>query len=79
MSIDKAVILEQALESFRTTDYHFISPFVANQNSKVTLTIACRLVGAPPGLKPVPTTCRNALTFGGPQSTKTPKPAPKKP
>lgn len=79
VSIDKTIILEQALESFRTTDYHFISPFVANSSSKVILTIACRLPGAPPGLTPVPTTCRNALTFGGPKSTTTPKPAPKKP
>jgi hypothetical protein len=65
VSVNGTVILEQALESFRTTDYHFVSPFVAPANSAVSLTIVCRKVGAPPGVTPAPGNCANAMTFGG--------------
>lgn len=73
VSVNGNVVLEQALESFRTTDYHFVSPFVAPENSEVTLTVVCRKAGAPPGLSPPPAICHNAMTFGGPLT----KPAPK--
>lgn len=77
VSIDDATVLEQALESFRTTDYHFISPFVATENSGVTLTVICRRAGTPADVTPANTTCSNGLTFGGPVTTTTPPtPAP---
>ncbi len=66
VTVNGTVILEQALESFRTTDYHFVSPFVAPGKAEVTMTIVCRRVGAPPGVSPAPKTCSNAVTFGGP-------------
>ncbi|MDN5797531.1 MAG: hypothetical protein L0H79_17530 [Intrasporangium sp.] len=77
VSIGSKIILEQALESFRTTDYHFVTPFVAAGESKVTLTVQCRLPGAPPGVTPAPTTCRDAVTIGGPRSQPAPKPTKK--
>ena len=77
ISIDTTIVLEQALESFRTTDYHFISPFVATQNKGITLTIVCRRAGTPPDVTPASTTCRNALTFGGALTTTTPTPTTK--
>jgi hypothetical protein len=73
VTVKGTVILQQALESFRTTDYHFVTPIVAPGNSEITMTIECRRVGAPPGVTPPPKTCSNALTFGGPLT----KPAPK--
>jgi biotin carboxyl carrier protein len=73
VSVNDTDVLEQALESFRTTDYHFVTQFVAPEESRVTLTVVCRRAGAPPGVSPAPSTCANALTFGGPMT----KPAPK--
>ncbi|WP_347352188.1 hypothetical protein [Intrasporangium sp.] len=77
VSIGRQIILSQALESFRTTDYHFVTPFVATGKATVTLTIQCRQPGAPPGVTPAPTTCRDAVTIGGPLSKPAPKPAKK--
>jgi hypothetical protein len=73
VSVDGTDILEQALESFRTTDYHFVTKFVAPAKSKVTLTVVCRRAGTPPDVSPAPTTCANALTFGGPLTRPAPK------
>lgn len=65
ITVNGTTILQQALESFRTTDYHFVTPFVAPENSTVKLTIVCRRPGTPPDVTPAPTSCRNAITFGG--------------
>lgn len=59
------VILTQALESFRTTDYHFVTPFVASGPIDLQLVIQCNRPGTPPDTDPAPASCRNAVTFGG--------------
>lgn len=59
------VLLRQALESFRTTDYHFVTPFVAPGGATLELTMRCNRVGTPPDQAPAPTSCSNALTYGG--------------
>ncbi len=59
------VLLRQALESFRTTDYHFVTPFIAPSGATLRLDLACRRPGTPPDETPPPTRCRNAVTFGG--------------
>lgn len=60
------VLFTQALESFRTTDYHFVTPFVAGEGVELKLQVKCTKVGTPPDLSPAPTQCSNALTIGGP-------------
>ena len=72
MAVNGKVILQQALESFRTTDYHFVTPFVAPEDSEITMSIVCRRAGAPPGVSPAPSRCSDAVTFAGPLT----KPAP---
>lgn len=64
VTLNDTVLLTQALESFRTTDYHFRSPFVAKENSTLRLTVTCNEVGKPPATT-APTACANAVTFGG--------------
>ena len=59
------ILLTQALESFRTTDYHFITPFIAPEGSTLQLNLRCDRVGTPPDQKPGPQVCNNALTYGG--------------
>lgn len=66
VTLDAQTLFTQALESFRTTDYHFVTPFVAKAGSKLGLTVRCNRAGTPPDTKPAPTQCRNAITFGGP-------------
>ena len=65
------VLLTQALESFRTTDYHFVTPFVAESGDILYLRLQCNEPGTPPAVTPPPTTCSNALTFGGEMTTET--------
>ena len=65
------VLLTQALESFRTTDYHFVTPFVAQPGDILYLRLQCNEPGTPPAVTPPPTTCSNALTFGGEMTTET--------
>jgi hypothetical protein len=70
--IDERVVLTQALESFRTTDYHFVTPFTVNAGSKLILKAQCNAPGKPPNTNPAPLQCNNAITFGGVMSTTTP-------
>jgi hypothetical protein len=64
LSLGDRVLLTQALESFRTTDYHFVTPFVAAPKEVLRLRLACSQPGLPPAVPP-PTKCANAVTFGG--------------
>jgi len=65
VTLDRQTLFTQALESFRTTDYHFVTPFVAGAGSKLGLTVRCNRAGTPPDTTPAPDRCRNAITFGG--------------
>ena len=61
---DKTTLLTQALETFRTTDYHYVTPIVFGDSAVLSLTVKCNKPGAPPNTTP-PSTCHNAVTFGG--------------
>ncbi len=65
LRLGQKIVLQQALESFRTTDYHFVTPFVATGAVELRLEVTCNKPGTPPDTKPAPTLCRNAVTFGG--------------
>ncbi|MEI2732824.1 MAG: hypothetical protein V9G08_12655 [Dermatophilaceae bacterium] len=64
VKIGDQVVFAQALESFRTTDYHFVTPFVAGEGVAVRLQVKCTTTGTPSG-QPPGSQCTNALTFGG--------------
>ncbi len=68
---DKTTLLTQALESFRTTDYHYVTPIVVGDSAVLSLTVTCNKPGAPPNTTP-PSTCHNAVTFGGQRTTPAP-------
>ncbi|MGB8384770.1 MAG: hypothetical protein WCG47_26595 [Dermatophilaceae bacterium] len=68
---DKTTLLTQALESFRTTDYHFVTPVVFGDASVLSLNVTCNKPGAPPNATP-PTTCHNAVSFGGQRTSPQP-------
>ncbi len=70
-AVTAPVTVTEPFAGFRTNDYHFVTPFVAPEGSKLTLRVACHRVGQPPDTA-APTKCSNALTFGGPLT----KPAP---
>jgi hypothetical protein len=54
-----------ALENFRTSDFHFVTPISAGQGQRLTLTVRCNAVGKPPGQTPAPTTCSTGAYLGG--------------
>ena len=65
LMLDGQIILTQALESFRTTDYHFVTPILATGPVDLRLSVTCNRPGTPPDTSPAPTRCRNAVNFGG--------------
>ncbi len=73
ITLGDRVVLTQALESFRTTDYHFVTPFVAQGPAQLVLEVTCNRPGSPPDMTPAPTSCVNAVTFGG--ELRAPEPA----
>jgi hypothetical protein len=58
-------LLVLALENFRDTDYHFVSPIVAGAGTPIKLTIRCNAVGKPPGQSPAPSRCDTAVLLTG--------------
>lgn len=57
-------ILTLALENFRDSDYHFVTPVLVSAGDAVTLTVDCRKVGRPVGA-PQPDRCSTSLFLGG--------------
>lgn len=57
-------LLSMALENFRDTDYHFVSPIVVKSGDTVAVTVTCNAVGKPPDA-PAPTQCDTAVFVGG--------------
>jgi hypothetical protein len=57
-------ILSLALEDFRSSDYHFVTPIVIPAGGRATLTVGCREVGRPVKA-PVPSQCTESLFLGG--------------
>ncbi|MFT2016870.1 hypothetical protein ACMA1D_13625 [Streptomyces sp. 796.1] len=57
-------LLNLALENFRDSDYHFVTPIQVPAKSKVTISVSCREVGKPVKA-PRPTQCVESLFLGG--------------
>ncbi|TGA92967.1 hypothetical protein E4099_26990 [Streptomyces palmae] len=57
-------LLNLALENFRDSDYHFVTPVEVPSEGKVTLTVSCREVGRPVKA-PTPSECSESLFLGG--------------
>ncbi|MEV7427460.1 MULTISPECIES: COG1470 family protein [unclassified Streptomyces] len=59
-----APILRLALENFRDSDYHFVTPILVSAGGEITMTVDCREVGKPVKA-PTPTRCSQSLLLGG--------------
>lgn len=57
-------ILSLALENFRSSDYHFVTPIEVPAGGRITLSVDCREVGHPVKA-PVPSRCAESLFVGG--------------
>ncbi|MEU9760051.1 hypothetical protein AB0D98_09780 [Streptomyces sp. NPDC047987] len=57
-------VLRLALENFRDSDYHFVTPILVPARGKVTMTVDCRKVGKPVNAPP-PSRCAESLFLGG--------------
>jgi hypothetical protein len=64
LTLDKKVLFNLALENFRTSDFHFVSPIRAAQDQTITLTVQCNQIGLPPQAAK-PTSCSTAAYLGG--------------
>lgn len=65
-----APVLRLALENFRDSDYHFVTPIQVPAGGKVTMTVDCRKVGKPVNA-PTPSRCAESLFLGGTMRTDT--------
>ncbi|MFH8472094.1 hypothetical protein [Streptomyces sp. NPDC018000] len=65
-----APVLRLALENFRDSDYHFVTPIQVPAGGKVTMTVDCRKVGKPVNA-PTPSRCAESLFLGGTMRTET--------
>ncbi|MGW1656925.1 COG1470 family protein [Streptomyces atratus] len=65
-----APVLRLALENFRDSDYHFVTPILVPAGGKVTMTVDCRKVGKPVNA-PTPSRCAESLFLGGTMRTDT--------
>ncbi|HEY0360153.1 MAG TPA: hypothetical protein VGD11_16350, partial [Mycobacteriales bacterium] len=72
---DNTTLFNLALENFRTSDFHFVSPIQAKAGQTITMTVRCNDVGQPPA-RPAPTTCSTAAYLGGTVDKLTNPPAP---
>ncbi|WEV28885.1 hypothetical protein OYE22_29645 [Streptomyces sp. 71268] len=57
-------ILNLALENFRDSDYHFVTPIQVPAKSRISISVSCREVGKPVKA-PRPTQCSESLFLGG--------------
>jgi hypothetical protein len=64
VSGDDGPLLTLALENFRDSDYHFVTPIVVQSKGRVTVSVSCRRVGRPVGA-PTPSQCTESLFLGG--------------
>ncbi|MFF2327714.1 MULTISPECIES: hypothetical protein [unclassified Streptomyces] len=61
-------VLRLAMENFRDSDYHFVTPILVPAGGKVTMTVNCRKVGKPVNA-PTPSRCAESLFLGGTMRT----------
>ncbi|WPB88824.1 COG1470 family protein [Streptomyces malaysiensis] len=64
ISSDDGQLLNLALENFRDSDYHFVTPIQVPAKGKVTISVSCREVGRPVKA-PAPSQCSESLFLGG--------------
>ncbi|MGW0993291.1 COG1470 family protein [Streptomyces sp. NPDC002523] len=64
VSTDDGQLLNLALENFRDSDYHFVTPVQVRSGGRVTITVSCREVGKPLRA-PAPSRCSEYLFLGG--------------
>ncbi|WP_031003583.1 hypothetical protein [Streptomyces sp. NRRL F-5727] len=64
-------VLSLALENFRDSDYHFVTPILVPAGGQVTMTVTCRKVGRPVNA-PAPSRCAESLFLGGTMQTTKP-------
>ncbi|MFJ8788703.1 hypothetical protein [Streptomyces sp. NPDC102462] len=64
VSSDDGPLLTLALENFRDSDYHFVTPIEVRSGGRVTVSVNCRRVGRPVGA-PAPSQCSESLFLGG--------------
>lgn len=62
---DPRTLLTWGLENIRSDDGHYLEPLQLAAGDKLQLTVTCRQPGKPPALDPAPTTCSDALYYGG--------------
>ncbi|MBB4780131.1 hypothetical protein [Streptomyces rapamycinicus] len=64
ISSEDGQLLNLALENFRDSDYHFVTPIQVAAKGKVTISVSCREVGRPVKA-PAPSRCSESLFLGG--------------
>lgn len=64
VSTEDGQVLDLALENFRDSDYHFVTPIEIPSGGKVTISLTCREVGKPVKA-PKPSQCSESLFLGG--------------
>ncbi|MEV0037331.1 hypothetical protein [Streptomyces sp. NPDC050804] len=64
VSSQDAPVLRLALENFRDTDYHFVTPILVPAGGEIAMTVDCRQVGRPVQA-PTPSRCAESLLLGG--------------
>ncbi|MFF4752173.1 COG1470 family protein [Streptomyces sp. NPDC002514] len=69
ISTDDGQLLNLALENFRDSDYHFVTPVEVQSGGRITIAVSCREVGKPVKA-PAPSQCSESLFLGGKISTK---------
>ncbi|MFE9611276.1 hypothetical protein [Streptomyces sp. NPDC006012] len=69
ISTDDGQLLNLALENFRDSDYHFVTPIEVQSGGRITIDVSCREVGKPVKA-PAPSKCSESLFLGGKISTK---------
>jgi hypothetical protein len=65
LTLGKETLFSLALENFRTSDFHFVSPIRAAAGETITMTVQCNEVGKPPARTTEPTQCSSAVYLGG--------------
>ncbi|WP_320408499.1 hypothetical protein [Streptomyces nodosus] len=64
VATDDGQLLNLALENFRDSDYHFVTPIEVPSGGRITLAVSCRQVGKPVKA-PAPSQCSESLFLGG--------------
>jgi hypothetical protein len=65
LTLDDVAILDLALENFRDTDYHFLTPIGMEPGQSLVLSVTCAQPGQPPEPTPAPDSCVASALVGG--------------